>query len=101
MALHSAVYDGLDSIYVVGGFNGNYQNRVLKYSLRLGSVDVVGIFVTIGLGIALLNSDEILYLGGRGDEYKPSAAIYRYSTDTNNFSQVGKLPWAVLSTAFA
>lgn len=57
-----AVYDGNDSIYLIGGTN---TFSILKYSLSSSSVHAVGRFdSTMSPGAVFMNRDEIIQFGG-------------------------------------
>ena len=90
---HAAVYDGVDSIFLLGGYSGDgaYLDSVIKYSLADESVQVVGTFLPLASGVSLLHEGNIFYVGGY-DGRNSSAAVYRYSISTDNYSLVHQLP---------
>ena len=61
---HSAVYDGEDSIYLIGGWNGAYNGEVYKYSINTAEVESVGTFPGKLFGSTAFYNNDTYYLGG-------------------------------------
>ena len=79
---HSAVYDGQDSIYIIG----TDQGKVLRFSLGTGLVEEYGDFVTITNGGAALSTDgEILYFGGQDGSRRQNRNVYSSSVATKYY----------------
>jgi len=97
----SAVYDGDDTIYLIGGYNRLHQDAVLKYTLSSGAVERVGTFVKISAGGAFLYNGQIVYVGGKEHLEGYSADVYSYNTQTNSFAVVSQLPLAIRSLILA
>ena len=96
---HSTLYDGDDTIYVIGGKtdnSGGFQDKVIRYSLESGTVEVVGTFVNISSGSAVLADGDILYFGGQlqGPGGVLSSAVHRYSLATGLHSVIANFPRA-------
>jgi len=100
---HSAVYDGSDAIYIIGGTgSGTFaaQQNVFKYSVQSGTVETVGQSKPIANGAALFDNGGIIYLGGNtGGEL--SSLIYRYDTNTNFLGGYNQLPVYLQEQSFA
>ena len=106
MYLSAVAYDGQDSIYILGGSTDTlpsyYNDKVLKYSVISGVVDVVGTFVNIFQGVAILSGQDMIYFGGLADRaFIPSA--YRVSTIERHGGVKVKndLPGAMIQTGVA
>ncbi len=101
---HSAVYDGHDSIYVMGGWNGStYQSQVIRYSIETGRLDPVGEFLPKAFGVAAwAGDDHIYYFGGSSSsDSGADAGIHRYSVSTSIHEQVGQFAVGIQDMAFA
>jgi len=95
VSLHSpsAVYDGQDTIYILGGTAGSDRpDKVLKYTLASGTIEEVGTFLNITYGTAFLNGEDITYLGGYLAHQGPIANVYKYSLRTLAHSVVSTFP---------
>ena len=82
---HIAVYDGHDAIYVFGGYNNsiNPQDKIIKYSLESGAVQVVGIMPKDLAGLsAFMDGEDVVYFGGLEIAYNTN--VYRFSTRHRN-----------------
>jgi len=94
------VYDGLDSIYVIGGRG---DNRIFKYSLSSDSVNVVGNVVDMDTysGEAFMFGDEIIYFAVESYSSQVRSEVYSFSTKTNTSSVVAHLPTHIRVPAVA
>lgn len=95
--------DGDESIYLIGGSLGQtgvfLNDRVFKYNITNGKVDVVGHFIEIYEGAGFFHSDHIYYFGGRlGDLSGPTTNITRYSVQNGAHSVINNLPAGVRRT---
>lgn len=68
-------YDGLDTVYIIGGYTGGsaYSKDVLKYSLSLDTIEVVGQLLQ-GVERAFAGSD------GTGNHYIIGGRVYLNSS---------------------
>jgi hypothetical protein len=88
LAESALVYDGQDSIYILGGKERDLgatieSRKVQKYNIHNESFETVGYFprpVTGGVATLDLNR-VILYFGGQVNSYDSSAAIYKIRLD--------------------
>jgi hypothetical protein len=100
---HEAVYDGADSIYILGGLaNGSLHGSVYKYSLATDTISVHGIFVRVAYGAAAIDmtTQSILYFGGQTTSGR-TASIRKYSIVQKTNSVVNTLPSAMEGMALA
>jgi len=96
---HSAVYDGQDTIYIIGGYN---EDRVTRFSVADGTVEVISTFLKVHSGAAVMDGEDIVYFGGYiSGKARSSSGIYRFSTVHRNFTLANNLPVAMERMALA
>jgi len=86
----SPLYDGYDSIYLIGGYTGINYTQALKYSISEDRIEEIGSLplMDYGGGAVMDKHKNIFYIGG-----KNTRDIYRYNPEPRTFSKVGMLPW--------
>jgi hypothetical protein len=89
-----AVYDGDDSIYILGGFNSiSFLNTISKFSISNETIETVGTLeIATGAGSGIWDGSGIVYLGGfTGSE---TDRIQRFVPGNRMVTQSGgKLPY--------
>jgi len=90
--LHSVVYDGDDTIYIIGGYELLKQDAVLKFTLSSGAVERVGTFARISAGGAFWHDGRIFYAGGSIHLESFTDNVYNYDPRFNNYTVVNHLP---------
>jgi hypothetical protein len=86
----SVLYDGDDSIYVIGGYSfPNSYKDVLKYSIPTDTIETIGNLPSPSSGGASIldGKGNIIHFGGRGGSY-----VYQISLQSEGIDIVASLP---------
>ena len=91
-------YDGMDSVYIFGGLDSNYNYRgeIFKYSISSDTIESVGRLPgNISSGAVVSNGLGTIYYMGGFDVNPPASylkTIYAFNTTTNTINLWGNLP---------
>jgi hypothetical protein len=92
-----AIYDGLNSIYLIGGLQGgiDYQREILRYNILTDTVDqLVGTYLPafdIGATVQQNRDGDIFILGaGANNDYK-----FKFHPGTSTIESLGTLPYDI------
>ena len=95
----AVVYDGLDSVYILGGstyWPGQWHSAIRKYSISTDTVETIGrLPKALTGGEASINAGDgsIYYFGGSSDNYD----VYKFDILSSTVTTVETLPVSVHS----
>jgi N-acetylneuraminic acid mutarotase len=91
---HSVLYDGNDSIYIMGGFYGSYLDDILVFSISSQNITRIGSLPSKSFGGMMEwdNFGNIFYFGGG---FYDGKQVYKFDPVTRISSEMAQLPYDV------